>query len=201
MSKAKEAGRVMRRKVERQSRKTESKKKPLRSKAISILVFLIGIPGVAAALLTFLPRPSVSVGDPVDPENPFSSAFTVTNGNFVPLRDISVGLKLGNIKVGNVNLASKSPLSNGRSGAIFETEGWEHRDLEMDERFTISPMEVMSRIIPPGMDFNGGEIAIQVQYTPWLVPLKRSKSFGFRAVRQTNSKFYWYAIPLPPEAD
>src|ERR1035438_6449925 len=73
--------------------------------------------GGLAAIMTFWPRPSVSAGDPVDPDNPWSSAFTVLNGNSIPLEDVAVGIGPGVIS-GTFTYNGDGPLSE-RSGIVM----------------------------------------------------------------------------------
>lgn len=182
-------------------RKQKAKETTKEVRPLAWLLAIATLIGGLAAVLTFLPRPSVSATDPVDANNPFSSAFTITNNSFVPLRDVSVRLQLGSVKIGTVEIKG-GPLFDGKHGGIFTTDDWQNHDLAVDEQFTISPMQVFSRFtFPKDSEFRSGSIAVQIQYKPWLIPLHRSKSFGFHAVRQTNGKFYWYAIPLPPKAN
>jgi hypothetical protein len=149
------------------------------------LFFLIG---VLVSIMAFLPRPSVSVGDPVDPDNPFSSTFTVSNGNWVPLADVSVG-------IGGPGFLEfeGNRVVNVRSSGFMAQSAWLHHDLGTDEKFTITLSDIFAT---SNSDLQRADIRIVVKYKPWLIPLQRSKVFRYEAHRQTNGKFYWYALPL-----
>src|ERR1700749_1660646 len=50
--------------------------------------------GGAAAVATFLPRMTVAAHGPIDPSDPSSIAFTVTNTNVLPLCDMEIYLAI-----------------------------------------------------------------------------------------------------------
>jgi hypothetical protein len=187
----------------KQSRLKKTAKKAQKAKSrISLWTKALGaatLIGGAAAVLTFLSRPSVSVSDPVDPDNAFSSAFTVTNGNFVPLKDVSVGIALGKIQWTKEGSLTGADSLSGNPAFLTDTL-WEHHDLGMDEKFTISPSQFFNTKDgwsgPNGVAFESADIAIMVKYKPWFIPYRQSKVFRFQSHRQTNGKIYWYSIPL-----
>jgi hypothetical protein len=164
----------------------------------SVVVFCTLVGGVAA-VLTLLPRPSMSVVDPVDPDNPFSSAFTVSNNNFVPLEDVSVGIVSERIQWegGGTIALGKPPYED--SAVAMDTR-WQHHYLGVDDKFTITPSQIFSTQEgfsgPNGVAFRSAVIAVIVKYYPWFIPLPRSRAFRYEAHRQTNGKFYWYSLPL-----
>ena len=87
---------------------------------------------------------------------------------------------------------------------------WQHHELGIDEKFTISLSDIFRRgpatpydrtyklQLPEEGEFKNADIGIVVDYKPllleWLPP--RSKEFRFEAHQQTNGKFYWYSLPL-----
>src|ERR1700727_2238226 len=101
-----------------------------------LLPFLLGsatLMGGIAAVATFLPRPSISLVDPVDPSNPFSSRFTITNGGFIPLTDVSIGVHSQHIQVGNSRIFSQ-PRKNGDAATVgtLSRDTWHPLNLGMD---------------------------------------------------------------------
>jgi hypothetical protein len=157
-----------------------------------IVLGIITILGGILAPLAYLPRPSVSVSEPVDADNPLSSAFTVTNGNIIPLWDVRLGIAPGDMGIGRKTLEGDRPLSDD-SGFLFMPK-WEHHYLRMDEQFTITPSDLLN--IQPPTSLTRADLAIIVQYYPWFLPIQRSRAFRFEAHRQTNGHFYWYPTPL-----
>jgi hypothetical protein len=155
-------------------------------RGLALASFGIGLLG----LLSFLPRPSVSASEPVDVENPFSSAFTVTNGNIFPLSDLRVGLAPVRMPVKGGWLVNDEVLEN-RLGFFFNSK-WEHHTLRMDEQFSVTPSDIFQLAGP----FQGADLAIVVRYKFWIFPISQSKAFRFQAHRQTNGRYYWYPTPL-----
>ena len=161
---------------------------------ISPLALLLGLAtllGGLAAALAFIPRPYVSVSDPVDSANPFSSKFTIKNGN-IPLSDVCVAVGFGKINLGNViigTVGGKFP----QKYAVIQMEKWQHHYLNMDEGFDVTPADIFG---PGPSTLQKADIAIIVKYKPWFIPIRRSKAFRYEAHKQTNGNFYWYELPL-----
>lgn len=141
-------------------------------------------------LLSFVPRISVSASEPVDIDNPFSSAFIVTNGNIFPLSDLRIGVAPVRMPVNGGWLVGDELLEN-RLGFFFNSK-WEHHTLRMDEQYSVTPSDIFNLAGP----FQGADLAIVVRYKLWFFPISQSKAFRFQAHRQTNGRYYWYPTPL-----
>jgi hypothetical protein len=141
----------------------------------------------------FLPRVTIAPpSDPVDPANPFSVAFTVTNGGIPTLDD--VGLRVVPIEISG----SKAPFNPPQkvvvgSGGITRPE-WENHKLARDESFTITLTHTLG--LTPGARLGGADVAIVASYRPWFWPFHEQSAFRFKATRQSNGQFYWYSFPL-----
>jgi hypothetical protein len=158
--------------------------------------------GGIASLATFLPRPSISLVDPVDPDNPFSSRFTITNNGFVPLTDVSVGIHFQHIQIGNSKIMSpERKKGDAATLGVLTRDTWQHLYLGMDDSLTIplsdviGPNGVINSADPGG--FKDGDVSIIVNYYPWYIPKRRTKEFRVHARRESNGKFYWNVIPPP----
>jgi hypothetical protein len=159
---------------------------------MSVFAWVLGpatILGGIAAILVFLPRVTVSASDPPDPANPMSAAFTITNTNFIPLRSVDAALGIGQIMT---LPAEPDPNFLPSFESRIDMPGWKGHDLDMDERFTMTPSDLFK--LSPGA-LGGADIAIVVSYKPWILPWRREKVFRFIAKRQTNGQFYWYSLP------
>ena len=75
------------------------KRKLIFRTALYLSSLLITLPGLMAAALALLPRVSVVPSDPIDVSNPFNATFTITNTNFIPLRQVNISLGLGQISL------------------------------------------------------------------------------------------------------
>lgn len=151
---------------------------------------MVGIPSIAATvvtLLALLPRPVVSSPTgPTDPANSFSVSYDVSNAAFVPLRDVSASLAVGQITGTGAKLTPQFiPSFESR----FTNPEWQGHNLGMDERFTIN-LESMFRQV------GYADIAIVVSYKPWVLPFKREKIFRFVTFKHPNGEIYWRSWPL-----
>jgi hypothetical protein len=176
-------------KPEKKARK--AKEKAPRITVFPLLLALATLLGGFAALVTFLPRISVSPSDPVDPANPFSSSFTITNANIVPLREVTALLGIGQIAT---EPAQNRPNFVPTFTSRLTMPNWKDHVLSMDEKFTITLADAFG--LPPGVRLSGGDIAIVITYKPWFLPFRREKVFRFITHRQSNGILYWYSQPL-----
>jgi hypothetical protein len=155
--------------------------------------------GGLAAAITFLPRVTIIPSDPVDPENPFSVSFTVTNASFIPipLNDVSVRVFVGEIS-GESRPFNPPRKFNWDSGG-FTRPDWEGHRLQMDERFTITLQGIFGLAKEPPYKptkLNGGDIAMIARYKPWFIPMERESAFRFTTHRQSNGLLYCYSTPM-----
>lgn len=152
-------------------------------RAVTGLLGLLSIIGGLAALLTFLPRPTVTVHGPVDPSNVMSASFDIEERGFVPLRRVGAALAIRRLNVGDA-VFEGAP----RFGTRFIRPEWRGQKLDMDDHLTVTPSDYFFRA-------TDGYIAIVVEYQPWFLPLHRERVFPFVTHRQTNGRLYWYALP------
>ena len=148
----------------------------------------LALTGGVVAVLTLLPRISVTPSDPVDPSNTFSAAFTISNNNFIPLRHVTASLGIGEIQpVGRpLDLSS----AYARQGGLV-SKAWADHSLDMDDKFTITPNDLLQHITGP----REASITIVVDYQPWVLPWPLEKKFRFATHKQSNGNLYWYSIP------
>lgn len=162
-----------------------------RTRVVALLSGAATLLGVIMAALALLPRVSVVPSDPVDPSNPFSASFTITNNNFIPLGEVSAWLGTGQV-VTQPKKPSPGWIPNWQT-RISKSE-WKNHKLTMDERFTVTPADVVG--LGPSASLEYADIAIIVVYRPWILPLHREKVFRFDTRRQTNGLLYWYSKPV-----
>jgi len=158
----------------------------LGKKVGSVLLFLIGVPGILAAILTLLPRVTVTVSDPVDPDNPFSASATVTNTGYIPLESVMPYVGLGGIRT-----TGGPPEEKGFKPIYipkFRRKDWPVRDLGLDDKFTFSLNEIWS-----AQSLESADVGVWVDYEVPVLHWKREKLFPIVARKQTNGKLYWYA--------
>jgi hypothetical protein len=178
--------------------KSKRPRKRVRKKKIEIspLGVLLGIAtliGAVAAIVTLLPRTTVSISEPADPNKPFSSSVTVTNSGYLPLHQVGAELAIRKIIAGNIPIEGES-----NYGSQMFTTAWRGHSLGLDNQFTFALNDL--QIYPFQADlknFSEADIAIVVTYQLPYIGLKEEKIFPFIARRQTNGDFYWYAASVP----
>ena len=170
--------------------KREEKTKT-RTSAFAIFLALATIAGGVAAALALLPRISCVPSDPVDPSNPFSASFTITNNNFIPLRQVQASFGIGHV----VTAPAQPPANLVPTFESRHTKPeWKDHRLRMDESFTITPADLIE--LHPPARLSSADIAVAVSFKLWLLPVSNERIFRFRARQQSNGQFYWYSQPL-----
>jgi hypothetical protein len=187
MSRATRLNRTIRRTIERQLKDKEQKTPAHRKQILRNALSVLGILGTLVTLLALLPRMSVSVSDPPDPDWPFSSSVTVVNAGFVPLRSVRpcMGVRQFGTKGAHATPNFKPPYE----GAIFCSVRLDAQDLGLDQRFTFALNDILSI---PASNLEFADIAVILEYKPWLLPWKQKKIFPMTTRRQSNGHFYWY---------
>jgi hypothetical protein len=189
MSRETRLNRTIRRAVERRVKETEPKTPLLRRRIVAVVLFLIGVPGVLAALLSLLPRVTVALSDPVDLEEPFSSSVTITNTGFIPLDNpnpcLAIGQVAGRYKQPNLNWIPNYETRFCRSDWTPPPR------LAVDDRITFALNDFSHSAEPNGIRY--ADIAIVIQYEIPLIHLRREKVFPFVTHRQSNGHLYWYS--------
>jgi len=166
----------------------ESPKRPLfRSKLVKLLAFVIGAPGVLAALLSLLPRLAPTVSDPVDPDDPFSSSVTITNTGYIPLDAVYPGIAVCEIAAKGTPTLDRGPCDYSNR---WHKDAWNPRNLGLDDRFTFALNDVWET--KKGA-LAYADVAVTIDYEIPIIHWKRTKVFPLVARMQTNGRFYWYA--------
>jgi hypothetical protein len=189
MSKETRTNRTVRRAVERQIQKLESKKPPRRGPLLKVLVFLIGIPGVFAGVVTLLPRLTPSISDPVDPDNPRSISVTVTNTGYIPLDSATAAVAICVLctKGSRCQVPEFPPRLTQCSQ--WSRAQWKHY-MAIDDRFTFPLNDVFDTADQNGLSY--ANLAIVVHYEIPLIHWKGEKAFPLATRQQRNGKLYWY---------
>jgi len=160
----------------------------LRRITIGAISAALTILGGVVAVLALLPRISVTPGDPVDPNDTFSAAFTISNNNFIPLRHVAAALMIDRVMPYGVPLDKGAATRHSGSGLVRPE--WANHDLDMDDRFTITPSDIFQFSSP-----REASIAIVVSYRTWLLPWESTKGFRFITHKQTDGRLYWFQLP------
>jgi hypothetical protein len=166
-----------------------SRKNRVRGWLWGSLLAICTLVGGPAAIVSFLPRVSVTPSDPVYPGDPLSSSFTIANENFIPLKHVMVDLALGRIGYGALNSNVVPTL-----GARLRWLPWQDHTLYMDDKFTVTPSDSIKS------ESGEADIAIIISYQPWIIPWRREKVFRFKTHKDdVGGGFHWFHTPLPNE--
>jgi hypothetical protein len=189
-------GRVMsnkRRKLpKKQNKPRKGQKTKKRSLVLPLVLGLATIVGGLAAALALLPRVTVTSSDPVDPANPFSASFTITNTGYIPLRSVFIGVGVGQF---GGHAATFDPSRKPNYWPRVDRPEWKNLNLGLDEKFTITPGDIFG-LGNENTRLGFADIAVVVSYEPPIIPWRREKVFPLIAHKQTNGQFYWYAKPI-----
>lgn len=177
-------------KPEKPKLRLRHKKEPLSLwQTVLALATLIGVP---AAVVTFWPRVTATISDPVDTNDPFSSSITITNAGYLPLKAVTANFSVGKI----VFKGPKGPttLLGNEADSEWHWKDWAPHDLGIDDRFTVTlndPLNISS--------VTSAEVAVVVTYELPGIHIRRKKLFPMFAKRQTNGNFYWYSDTFAPK--
>jgi hypothetical protein len=164
--------------------------------AISTVVCL------AAAVVTFLPRVTIDVGDPTDPLNAFSAPVTVTN-TFPPLERVQLVFGLCKIvyrPLPGVRLqqAGRANCVAGSGVRITSTAMAGHR-FGTDEKWRV----LLKDFVGEQPDFQNGDITMILSFTPWPLNYLRAdwlfgceRQFRFQASKENNGHWQWFPITI-----
>jgi hypothetical protein len=155
--------------------------------------------GILVALLSFVPRVTIVSTGSVDAENPFSVGFTITNTSPmpVPLNDVNVRVSIGQSLT--EPLPFKPPRKFTSADTAFTFQDWVGHKLQIDESFTITLVHLIALgKVPPYVParLSGADVALIVEYRPWILPWHVRRIQRFVTARQSDGKLYWYSIPL-----
>lgn len=165
--------------------------------------------GFASAVMTFWPRPTVDIGDPIDLSDPLSAPITVVNTSYVPFERVSIALGLCNLRI-TPRLTFQGPsfdCGGGSNARLITPQTSSHR-LGIDERWR----GLLREFFPFLKDFatacqpahacgpfSGGDITIVVSFAPWPWAwlhldriFGREKQFRFEASNEPDGKFRWF---------
>jgi hypothetical protein len=175
--------------IERLLEEKEAKSRPPRYSALKVAAFVIGIPGVLAAVWTFLPRMNVSVSDPVDPSDPFSASISVVNTGNIPLYNVHVGIPVIDIS----SLTGGGVVGDREYGTVLFPDAGKAGDLWLDDKFSFPLNKVMDG---DKDNLKTADIGILIQYDLPIIGLRRYRVFPAHVQQQGNGNFYWYVQPL-----
>jgi hypothetical protein len=148
-------------------------------KTLSIIVGASAVASILSLLLSFLPQVSVRAEGRLDPKNPFSTPFVITNSGMTGINNVTFICRLRHA-------------TNDQGGKIIAFEkGVRPMDFVVKE---IRPGESATTGLP--FTWIGGTTAsadfdFVLEYRPSYYPLKKQSTFRFATARQQDGTLVW----------
>lgn len=146
--------------------------------------------------LFFLPRVSVDIPPPYDPDHPTPISFTISNTNIIPLKDFQPSIGICYFKPQPLN--GTEPSCNGPAGSKMRFIPWHADWFSPDEKYQIFLDQAIagaSNVATHRTELNA-DITVYVEFSPWYAPWRSSKEFRFVTKKLIDGKTYWTPIPL-----
>jgi hypothetical protein len=167
---------------------------------ISWVIVAVGtVLGVIVGVLSFVPRVTIVPAGMSDPDNPYSVAFNITNSSpmLITLNDVNVRVSLGQVINELVPFKPIKKFIDTNSGMTMAD--WHGHKLTVDQTYTVT-LEHMFGVgkVPPynPTRLSGADLAIVVEYRPWILPWHRTQIQRFVTDKNSDGKLYWYSFPL-----
>jgi len=161
---------------------------------IKIIGFSFSIIGAFSAVVTLLPRVSVSPPSP-EASNISPTFFLISNSGIVPLTNVEPSVGLCKLKFSDIAnmpvLVGAGCRPGGPIATFMKPTIWARSDLGLDEHYTIALQDFLHLQSPAPIDY--ADISISVDYQVWMMPWHFNKSFRFKTKPGGDGKIYWYA--------
>jgi hypothetical protein len=150
---------------------------------------------LVGGIIGLLPRTNLSLSNPVDPEDPFSSLVTVTNTGYLPLSSVTWQMALQTVSARNGGV---SMVGAPNYSTRFHRNDWPPHYLGAGDQLTFALNEVFHTC---KQGLKSADIAVVVDYEIPLIHLRVEKLYPLAAKIQTNGNFYWYSNARTLPAD
>jgi hypothetical protein len=148
--------------------------------------------GLAASVVTFLPRLSIEAPPQFDPTTTSPIPFVITNTGFVPLMNVKLGIGICEIGVDLTEFGHPEKC-DGSLGFRINQPWWYIKRLGHDEKHVVRLDEILD--IQRRVRF-AADISIVVIYQPWFLPFQREAEFRFLKKEEKDGKISWLPRPL-----
>jgi len=207
MSRESRIARTVRRAIDRQLEKKEQeaqrRKSPLYKRLFSIVVFVLGVPGLIVGILSLLPRLSVVAQDPLDDHNPFLAPFVISNDGILSLYNLQafcfpvyvqlIGIdgKGGQIVLRPTPGYREEDMATGMTSTSFVA-----KKLLPANKMTFPCNMVLPNDFRTNLAVGRADISYVVTYRAFGVPLTRHHVNHFSLSRDVNGRAHWLEEPL-----
>jgi hypothetical protein len=146
-----------------------------------IAIFLVGIPGLYASVLSVLPRVSVTPEENIHPADPLLAPFVISNDGLLDIH--SVGFLC---IVDYLGTNRDIYMENTAVGGVNEPIG----DLGAGGRTTTICGSLID--MTSAGDYREAHITIQIAFRPDFLPWKTHRKFPFRGRLDDNRVIHWF---------
>lgn len=171
--------------------KWQGKSKDNQPRIYKVVVYIVAIIGLAASIVTFLPRITVDAGVQIDPGKPYPIPFTITNAGVVPITSVQPA-------IGLCSFWTEPKTQSGTCEKSLATRlvmpQWFVHELKKDEKHVIR-LDDLFRIAHPAR-FGGADISIVISYYLWIIPFQREIEFRFVTRKEIDGMLSWVPQPL-----
>ncbi len=170
------------------SQKPRARTPSRRDMVMGIFLAVMTIIGGIVAVMTLIPRVSISINGPTDIANALSIIVTVTNNSMFSLSDVWVSLGICEI---DPKSDSKKHNTCNNILTYFVPKRW-HRDiLSVDEKYNVPIGEIFT-----SGNLHYADISIRVDFYSWLWPWKFLREQRFHTKRRGDGRLDWlYGSP------
>jgi hypothetical protein len=177
-------------------RQQKAAQKPLRQSRMRLLLRaaisgLIALVGVVAAVVTLLPRVTVTVSNPTVASDPFSSSVTIANTGYIPLNSVKLGFSPIDISRGSFGIHGESDGST-----VLWYRPWGDHDLGLDDKFTVGLNDLLYTS-SDSRPFSKVSVILIVDYEIPIIHWRREKRFPMTAKSQRDGSVLWFANEKP----
>jgi hypothetical protein len=160
----------------------------LRKRIPRWVYLVLGLFALVITLLEGYPWLSIQDNGSLNPRDPFTAMFSVSNGGYIPLTNLDADCVFGAV-------ADPLPLHDlrleGNSMPVHNFASW----LWHDDRATLPCFHILRERIGPNLyNFKNPTLEITVLYSFVglnLKPLRRSQTFLFRAAIASDNSWRW----------
>lgn len=148
-------------------------------KAVSVMLGASAIASIISLLLSFLPQVSVRPEGKLDPKNPFSTPFVITNSGLTGINHVTFVCRLRHA-------------TNDQGGKIIafdkgvRPKGFVITEIKSGESATTGLPFTWIGGTTASADFD-----FVIEYRPSFYPLKKQSTFRFATARQQDGTLVW----------
>jgi hypothetical protein len=153
---------------------------------LEYLAVFSAILGIVAFVLSNAPKLSVDVSGSLQPANPMSTVFYLSNDGLLPVHDVVVACGAPQLKAGKYEIESEQD-------ARFLFPDSKAAKLSPGHKMTLPCAHLVGVADPASI--TEAEITIIADYRPDWVPWHKTARFPWKAEKTENGSWIWKSVP------